>query len=250
MIQMTRSAFCAVCAIATAATIATVVPQAAYAQDKPVNLAYNFKAKDSYRSKLQVNTSVNGQDVAVTATAKTEIKEIKPNGDFVVVLTNEGGKLNLGGQEQDQPAQPPVTATRNKYGKLVEYKAEDAAMGILAPEVQKLMAMLGEQLMTDKEVKKGDTWTTEIENPAVPDKKVSVKGTYLGTETIDGVEVWKMKQSADAAVDKDGAKLSIDFTNWINPANGQVVKSEGTVKGLPTQFGPMDWTMKQELIKK
>jgi hypothetical protein len=244
MIQMKRSAIGALCAIAI------VAAQGASAQDKSVNLAYNLKAKDSYRSKVTVNTSVMGQDVVVNATAKTEIKEIKPNGDIVLVLTNEGGKLNLGGQEQDQPAQPPITATRTKYGKLVDYKADDIAMGILAPEVQKLMAMLGEQLMTEKEVKKGDTWTNEIENPAVKEKKVTVKGTYLGTETIDGVEVWKMKQEADAAVDKDGAKLSIDFTNWINPANGQVVKSEGTVKDLPTQFGPMTWTMKQELIKK
>lgn len=243
MIQMTRSALGAACAL-------TVFATPAFAQDKSVNLAYNYKAKDSYRSKVVVNTNVMGQDVVVTATAKTEIKEIKPNGDIVVVLTNEGGKLNLGGQEQDQPATPPVTATRTKLGKLVDYKAEDAAMGILAPEVQKLMAMLGEQLMTDKEVKKGDTWTTEIENPAVKEKKVTVKGTFLGTDTIDGVELWKMKQEADAAVDKDGAKLSVDFTNWINPTNGQVVKSEGTVKDLPTQFGPMTWTMKQELIKK
>jgi hypothetical protein len=244
MIQLKRSAFGAAC------LLAVIAAQAATAQEKSVNLAYNYKAKDTYRSKVTVNTNVMGQDVVVTGTAKTEIKEIKPNGDFVVVMTNEGGKLNIGGQEQDQPATPPVTTTRTKLGKLVDYKAEDAAMGILAPEVQKLMAMLGEQLLPEKEVKKGDTWTTEIENPAVKEKKVTVKGTYLGTDTIDGVELWKVKQEADAAVDKEGGKLSIDFTNWINPANGQVVKSEGTVKDLPTQFGPMTWTMKQELIKK
>jgi hypothetical protein len=233
-----------------AGALVLVLAQAAAAQDKAVSLAYNYKAKDSYRSKVTVNTSVNGQDVAVIATAKTEIKEVKPNGDFVIVTTNEGGKLNLGGQEQDQPAQPPVTFTRTKYGKLVDYKADDVAMGVLSPEVQKLMAAIGEQLLPEKDVKKGDTWTTEIDNPAVKDKKVTVKGTFLGTETVDGTELWKVKQQADAVTDKDGAKLTIDFTNWINPANGQVVKSEGTVKGLPTQFGPMDWTMKQELIKK
>jgi hypothetical protein len=112
------------------------------------------------------------------------------------------------------------------------------------------MAMLSDQLFTDKEVKKNDTWETEIENPAVKEKKVTVKGTYLGNETVDGVELWKVKQTADAATDKDGGKLSVDFTSWINPTNGQVVKSEGVVKDLPTMFGPMTWTMKQELIKK
>lgn len=237
-------------AVAFTFAAALTLAQGATAQDKSINLAYNYKAKDSYRSKVTVNTTVNGMDVAVNATAKTEIKEIKTNGDIIIITTNEGGKLSIGGQEQDQPATPPVTITRSKLGKLLEYKAEDAAMGVLAPEVQKLMAMLGEQMFTDKDVKKGDTWTTEIENPAVKEKKVTVKGTFLGTETVDGVDLWKVKQEADAAVDKDGNKMSINTTNWINPANGQVVKSDGTVKDLPTQFGPMTWTMKQELIKK
>jgi hypothetical protein len=234
----------------SAIALVMITGQAAIAQDKPVTLEYKFKQGDTFRSKVTINTSVMGTDVVVNATSKTEIKEIKKNGDIVVVSTSEGGKVKLGDMEQDQPAQPPVTTTRSKLGKVVEYKAEDVPMSILAPEIQKLAAVLNEQIFGEKPVKKDDTWTTEVENPAVKEKKITVKGTYLGTETVEGKELWKVKQTADAVVDKDGAKMSIEMTSWINPENGQLVKGEGTVKDLPTQFGPMTWNMKMELVKK
>ncbi len=244
MITMKRSS------IGAASLLAVFIGQAAFAQDKPVELAYNYKKGDTHRTKVTINTTVMGMDIVVNATTKTEIKDIKPNGDIVVVMTSEGGKVNIGGQEQEQPAQPPVPMTRSKLGKLVEYKVEEPPMAILAPEIQKLSAILNDQLLPEKPVKKGDTWTTEVENPAIKEKKVTVKGTYLGNETVDGVELWKLKQNAEAITDKDGNKLVVEMTSWINPANGQRVKAEGTLKDLPTQFGPMSWVMKLELIKK
>ena len=41
-------------------------------------------------------------------------------------------------------------------------------------------------ILPEKEVKSGDSWQTEFDNPAAKGKKVTVKTSYLGTEKVDG----------------------------------------------------------------
>ena len=222
---------------------------AANADEKTVTLARTYKVGDKVSHKVTVTVSVNGMDVVVTRTAKSAVKEVKPTGEVVIIQTDDGSTLNIGGQEQQQPAGPPVTEIRNKNGKLTEVKVEEAAGGFMTPEIQQLVAKASDVHLTDKPVKAGDTWTSEFDNPAVKGKKFTAKSTYVGVEKVDGQDLWKVKQTVEADSDADGKKLTIDLTAWLDPAKGQTIKMEGIAKDIPTNFGSLTWVMKQAIVK-
>jgi hypothetical protein len=220
---------------------------AAHAQDE-VNLQYNYKKGDVFRYKLDVIANVMGMEVTVKTGQKMTVKEVKENGDFVIVYEGEAGVANIGGQEQEMPAQPPFEITISKRGKFVSYNSE-AQQGLMSPEIVKLMAVMNENVLPDKAVKAGDTWTTEVDNPAVKNQKVVTKTTFVGIEKVDEVEYWKIKQVSEAATDDSGTKMTQEMTVWLVPGSGHTYKMEGKIKGLPTQFGDMDWTIKMSLVK-
>lgn len=235
-------AFCAAALLAAA--------NVARADDAPVTLAYHVKKGDVAYHKATVTASIMGADVLVTTSTKSTVKDVKDNGDFVVEQTNLGTHVSFGGQEQDQDASAPVTVTRDKRGRLVDYKTDEAAQAFVAPEVQRLIAMLNEVLLPEKPVKQGDSWETVLDNPAAKGKKVTVKDTYLGTEKVNGVDAWKVHQTAEAVVDADGNKMSVDSTIYMNPATGQAMKGEAVAKDVPTlQAGPITMNVKLEETK-
>jgi hypothetical protein len=216
--------------------------------EKAVSLIVKPKMGKVTHTKTVIKTSVMGMDIVVSENQKQTIKEVKENGDVVEEITDEGSTINIGGMDRDNPAAPPVTVTRDKFGKVKEYKSDNAA-GFMTPEVAKIMAMLSSSILTDKALKTNDTWQTELENPAVKEKKVTVKDTYLGLDKVDGKDYWKIKQTTEAVVDADGSKMSYDITVWINPADGDTLKVEGTVKDVPTQVGPITMTITSKAVK-
>ena len=213
--------------------------QAARADDeKAVTLLIKPKVGRVIRTKSVINTSIMGMDLVVSESQIDTIKEVKDNGDVVAEIADEGSTVNIGGQEQAQPAIPSYTVLRDKLGKIKETKKPDEN-GFTSPEIAKLMDTLTSFILTEKAVKTNDTWQTELENPAVKEKKITVKDTYLGIDKIDGKEYWKVKQTAEAIVDADGNKVSYETTEWISPADGEAYRMEGTVKDLPTQVGAL-----------
>lgn len=228
---------------------APLVVRADAPDDKPVTLGYTYKEKDVFRQKTTIEANLMGMDIVVTSTSKMSVKEIKKNGDVVLEITDEGSHLTGQGIDQDLPPRAAQTIVRNKVGKLIELKTDEAAAQFMAPEVQKLSTMIGDVLFPEKPVKAGETWQTELDNPIIKGKKVVVKGTFIGVEKLDGMDVWKVKQSAEAATAEDGTKMSIEITTFLDPATGEAVKSESIVKDLPTQFGAMSSKMKQERLK-
>lgn len=214
-----------------------------------VNLARNVKVGDTVRQKITVSASVNGMDVTVVEIAKTTAKEIDKKGNITWMQEVESSKINVGGNELDGPATPPVNQVRDKNNKLVEFKAPEAAQEIMSPEVQKITAMGAEIILSEKAATADDSWTTEFENPIVKDKKVTVKTTFLGVDKVDGKDYWKFKQIASAATDKD-SKTTSEMTAWLNPETGTMFKMEASVKDVPTtQAGPISLTMKLETLK-
>ena len=216
--------------------------------EKAVNLMVKPRVGHTTRSKSVVKMTVMGRDLVITELEKDVVKEVKVNGDVVYENIHEGGTVSANGTETDQPASPTRTKTYDKFGKLKDYKNEDNS-GFTTPEVSALMESITTWILTDKPVKTNDTWETELENPVVKDKKVVVKSTYLGVEKVDGKDFWKLKQSTEAASDAEGGKIVYDCTEWVDPANGDTFKFEGTVKNLPTQFGPLTIHITTQALK-
>jgi hypothetical protein len=218
--------------------------------EKPVTLAQTYKEGDAQRYKIEIQANVSVGDVTITQTNKVTVKEVKKTGDIVLVRTDEGGTFAFGGQEQPTQIGPPVTVTRDKMGRQLDFKHEEIAQNPFSPSVELLNAQLNELLLPDKPVKPKDTWQTELDNPVVEKKKIIVKGTFLGTEKVMGVELWKVKQTAEAVVDPNGSKCTTETTFWLDPANGHIIKMENDVKGIPTiQYGTMSWIYKMAAIK-
>src|SRR5947209_5551969 len=139
--------------------------------DDATTLARSYKEGDVSHYKIKMTTNVMGADAALDQNVKMTVKEVKKNGDIVIVEESEGGKITFNGQENDLPMTPPVTHTRDKVGRLVELKKDDNPQAFIAPEIEKIMAMLQETLLPEKAVKAGDSWTNEQDNPAVKGKK-------------------------------------------------------------------------------
>ena len=229
--------------------LALVSTQAVRADDKAVNLIVKPKVGAVTKYKSTIKATVMGMEINIETSEKMTIKEVKDNGDITVLTESLGGKMSVNGMEQDQPPTPPTTITRDKLGKLVDYKSEDQPGSPFSPEVQKLMVSISDTMLTDKDVKEGDTWDTEVDNPASKENKAKIKTTFLGIEKVDGVDCWKVKQSAEAIAGMNAEKMSYDATTWTNPKTGQPQKVEAKIKDVPTQFGPITFDMTMAVVK-
>ena len=236
-----RPLWAAVCALAMAGTAAV------RAADTDVSLTRVYKKGAVVRHKITLNGQAGGTDFTVSSGTKQEISEVTPEGKATVVLTNEASRLSVGGQEMEQPAEAPITFTRDRAGRLLSVGQQQP--GIFSPEVQHLLLMLSEVLLPEKAVATGGTWETVLDNPAVKDGKVTVKGTFVGMDKIGEASLWKIRQTVDAPVDAAGKKLTVESTSWLDPADGQIVKQESSVKDAPSQFGEMSWTSVIERVK-
>lgn len=230
-------------------TFAVIAALPVRAEDKPVKLARIFKKDEVTRHKSESVVSVNGMEVTLTQSSKITIKEVKDDGHVLSETKNEGGKINVGGMEMDIPEAPPVTVTKDKRGVVTEFKMDDGGMSPFSPEILKLMVIVGDPILSEKEVKAGDSWETELDNPAVKGKKFTIKTTFVGVDKVDGVDLWKVKQTTEPAVDAAGAKMGCELIVWLAPANGREVKSESSIKDLPSNFGTMSLKSKTTLVK-
>lgn len=230
---------------AALAVLALCVAPVVNAQDEakpadPVMLKRTYKAKRVSTYKNTIKTNVMGADIAIETKVKIAVKEIKEDGSIVIESKDEGGTISIMGSEQPSPSSNPTIVTRDKDHKVKEVKREAGEMDPFSPEVMKFMEWMNEPILGKNAVKPGDSWETKIENPLKKDDKFTVKTTFVGIEKVEGVTLWKFKQSTTASAGADDAKVEYTFTSWLDPKDGETVKYEGKVKDLPTQqFGPI-----------
>lgn len=237
----------AMCALALVGQMAVYADQKEDAA-KSVDLKPTVKVGDMVRYKGSMTVSTSNGDVVVSSSEKHTLKEIKDNGDLVILVEDEGTKVDSGGMEQEFPAGSPVTVTLTKYNKVLSYKPKMEEQGVFSIPTLHLLMMVDRIVFPDKQVKPEDSWTTEADNPAVKDKKVKVKTTYVGMGKVGDKPAWKIKQMLEADVDGD-TKMTAETTALLDPSNGQLIEAEQTVKGAPSQFGPLDWKGKVQRLK-
>jgi hypothetical protein len=216
--------------------------------DKPVTLAMSAKVGDTVRYKSHIEIG-NGAEVTVERSRKHTIKEIKDSGDVVTLILDEGGKVNLNGSDMDIPAGAPVTVTQDKANKILAYKSDKEENPYFDTSTLHLLVIVDNIVFPDKPVKPGDTWKTEIDNPAVKGKKVTLKTTFVGSDKAGGVAAWKIKQTLEAATDDNGNTMTAEMTAMLDAANGQMIEAEQSLKSVPARMGPVDWKAKIQRLK-
>lgn len=228
---------------------AFVVGSAANAQnDQAVNLIVKPKVGRVIRNRTIVKTSFMGMELVVNESQKNTVKAVKTNGDIVVEIAAESAIIRIGGMNQVQDPNPPYSIIRERNGRIKEGRKIDMDE-FMKIGVAKVNEALGAFILPEKPVKPNDTWETVLNNPAVVDRKITVKGTYLGLEKIDGKEYWKIKQSSEAIVDVDGTKVTYDSTEWVNPDDGETFRLEATAANVPTNAGNLTLKISGEAVK-
>lgn len=227
--------------------LALIGQQAARADDvkpdeaKAATLAHTSKVGDTVKYKSVVVLEFSGNEVTVEQTRKHTVKEIKDNKDVVVLIEGEGGKLIVSGAENELPGGSEITVTQDKANKILSFKPKTEDNPYLSTSTQHLLALVDNIILPDKPVKPGDSWTTEIDNPQVKGKKVTIKTTYVKTEKAGDAEVWKVKQTVEADTEVVDTKLKAEITATLDAASGQLIEAEHDVKGIPGTMGVVDW---------
>ena len=215
---------------------------------KSVTLAHPLKAKENVQYKYTLNISAGGTDILVEQNRKQTVKEVKDNGDVVIVIADLGGKVAFGGNDMDTPPGSPITITQSKSGKLLTYVPEAEENQYFTTPTMHLVEMANHIVLSDKPVKPGDSWTTEVPNPAAKGKKVTIKTTYVADAKLDGTAVWKVKQTLEAETES-GETMKAVTTASLDAATGQLIQAEHELTGVPTKMGSVDWKAKVQRAK-
>ncbi|HET6385796.1 MAG TPA: hypothetical protein VFJ58_20585 [Armatimonadota bacterium] len=220
-----------------------------HADNTPVTLSRTFKKGDVVRINVETTTvGPNGADAQIKLTSSSTVKDVKDNGDVVIETQDQPGKLTINGNDMDIPGGQLTTLTFDTTGKLVDFKSDPG--GILAPETSRQLEIMRMPILPDKAVVAGDSWQSTFDNPAVKGNKFTVRTTFVGMDKVDGANLWKLSQAGAPQTDANGAKMGFDATYWLDPASGQLVKSEIKITDEPTtRFGTHSLTTKTTLIK-
>jgi hypothetical protein len=216
--------------------------------DKPRLLGPTYKVGEMEKQKSRVVIAFGGSHSTVERTSRPTVKEIKSNGDVVIVMADEGGKVSENGSEVEIPAAGAVTVTLDRYGRILSYETETGNNLTPAP-IRHLLEISSRIVFSDQPVKPGDSWYTELDNPLVPGKKLTLRTTYVGNTKVDGVDAWKFKQSMKADTGLGSPKMRAETTALVDPKTGLLIEAQQDVKGVPTQTGPLSFTGKIERVK-
>ena len=240
--------FGTLCALALAVQTGVRADDEKKEEAKPATLAVTTKVGETLRYKTILLLNI-GAEVTVEQNRKQTVKEIKDNKEIVVLVEDEGGKFIANGAENEFPATSPVTMTLDKANKVLTYKPKVEDNPYLSATTLHLLALSERIIFTDKPVKPGDSWTTEVDNPQVKGKKVKIKTTFVGSDKVGDVAAWKVKQELEADTEVVDNKLKSETTALLDSATGYLLKAEQTVSGVPSQNGPVEWKGKIERVK-
>lgn len=203
------------------------------------------KAGDSAELSVQVKADMQGMAIEVLLRQKTKILDVSGEG-IKMENSEEMVDLKLNGESM-MDAIPPG-ANRKVYtlradGELLSYSVDG---GQDNPRLEDAMVFL----YPNRDVKVGESWTRT--RPGNKDKVVPASKTtftFLGTESLDGVQALKVRM---AFTETEGSTpMTFDATTWLSPANGDLLKLEGSMKNVTfdPNMPPMDATIKMTRVK-
>ena len=210
---------------------------------KTYTVARKFKAGDVDRYQINVSISA-GQDVTITMLLKNTTKDVKATGGATVLGEIEKASATLAGTDQEITGlMPSLTETMTAGGKLQDLKLEGGSPLIAQAGFDRLIKnFLDIAVYPPKPVKAGDSW--EYSSDATQtDQKVKGKATFVGPETINGLQTLKIKTVSDSegttsnpmTGEKMNIKTHAEGTQNLDTATGKLVKvqtstvSEGNV---------------------
>lgn len=167
-----------------------------------------------------------------TLTVQTEVHQVKVDGEVVLVTRVPDGTT--------------ITEIRDRWNRLVGWDHPGASNLGMPEALRRTLFALSEIVLPQRPVAEGESWDTTLDDPAAPSTLITYRTTFLGTETLDGAVLWKLRQSGTAA-DGHGGVITGTVTCWLDRQNGQMVRSVSSVAGVPA--GPVRLTYESEQIR-
>jgi hypothetical protein len=183
------------------------------------------------RARTQMTMIMNlptgiGFTLEMTGIIRNRVTGVEPNGDISLVSSIEAAETKVNGA-QDISDQIKLSQkdfiTLNRNGVVVKHRVEDSPSGI--NNYDRMAPLLASTPVPPKPVRIGDTWKTEMDNPLVPGKQVTLTSTLMGKEKIGKVELLLIKIEAlvpprESAEEKELVKIEHTYT--IDPRPGSV----------------------------
>ncbi|HZO88708.1 MAG TPA: hypothetical protein VFB38_10255 [Chthonomonadaceae bacterium] len=246
---------------ALVAALPLAVPQFVRAQDAqdttPYTWQFNYKKGDV--SRYRVTGSLSGQlpndsgdlSIVLKSVMKEEVKNTTDVGEADLGNTMESMEISVNGQPfpSNSDNQPTVTMTVNRNGLVLKRSAENNQPGL--EQIIALGTLLSNMPVPPMPVKIGDTWKTELDNPLVEGKKVTLTSKLVGKEKVAGIDTLKVRVETSVPT-KDGAEakdtIKAEGVYNVDPQAGRLVRSSYDVTNLDMQapFGTLK-NMSQKL---
>ena len=236
--------------LATGALLALVVPftqaQAPTTAATQVVPGWTFEHKAGevlrYRTYIRITGRTpddSGElDLKIQSTSKNTTKELTPEGNVIwEQLDDPGSTATLNGMALP-PAEElkPVTVTFGKNGVVLK-RVNPAADP--ADQTQRLLPLLSSQPVPPVGVKAGDSWKTELPNPMLKNKIVTINSTLVGNETILGIDCLKVQVQATfptAYGISEKEWLQFTETYYLDAKTRQLVRSQFVMKNAMLPF--------------
>ncbi len=205
----------------------------------PITLAVPFAVGTVYRYRSTLEISSPRITIQAEMIRRETTTTVKANGEILAELVEEGGKAVINGMENPLPAGKAIQLLMDRFSRLLLYHPTDEDNSFLTPPIRHILALADRIAFPRLPVKPGDTWTTEVRNPTGKSRKVTIQSTYLGTEMLNGATAWKVRQTLEAATE-DGT-LEAEMTAFLDPATGQLLQADQSIKNVPSAAGVVTW---------
>ena len=214
------------------------------------SLAYNWKQGASMRAKTTISIQLIGVPIELEEVFAQTITAVDAAGTATVSHETESMKRTVGGESEAVPVSPGNSSRYDRLGRNLSPKGQEDEL--MDADTYKLIDLITQPILPSKSVAPGGTWVVTLPNPTASGANMTLQGKLLGTETILGVNAWKIKQTGQINTDPDNEgdnKMTVDLTFLLDPKTGFPLKVDGTLSGIPGNLGVMTWKIKMQALE-
>ncbi|MCS6776425.1 MAG: hypothetical protein RMJ43_00975 [Chloroherpetonaceae bacterium] len=200
--------------------------------------------------KLTLNAGGMELPAEVTTISRREVKNIAENGDVTMEDRLEESSFRFAGQEVPNPEPDRKTViVINKAGIVTKLKTENSQQA--GSPMEKVGMLASSTPIPEKPVRIGEEWKTELDNPLLEGKKVTVLSRLTGKEKINGVETLVVQMKAEVAPKADSGeneKIRLVTTYYVDPQAGRIVRVKSVTENVEVEVMGMTIRISAETV--
>jgi hypothetical protein len=175
--------------------------------------------------------------IRIRTHSKNEVKDVTEAGVATWEQLDEKMKLIINGMDIPPAANPrPVTVTFGPNGLIAKRTNPNGDPFDPSEKAQSLLASFPAPTVA---VKPGESWKTEVPNPVLKNRKVTMESVFVGKDKILGLDTLKctLKLSLPTAYGSDpNDVMQVDATYWLDATTRQLIRASFATKNALLPF--------------